>query len=53
MNRDHSEIVFTLDRSDSMQSMVESAINGFNRVLREQREVPGSEADPKVRPRRG
>jgi hypothetical protein len=25
-----------------MQSMVESAINGFNRVLREQREVPGS-----------
>jgi Mg-chelatase subunit ChlD len=42
MNKPHSEIVFILDRSGSMQSMVEAAISGFNRLLREQQQVPGS-----------
>lgn len=41
MNNSHTEIVFILDRSGSMQSMVEPAISGFNRLLREQQQVPG------------
>ena len=36
-----TEIVFILDRSGSMASMVEPAISGFNRLLREQNQVPG------------
>lgn len=36
-----TEIVFVLDRSGSMQTMVEPAITGFNRLLREQQEAPG------------
>jgi Mg-chelatase subunit ChlD len=41
MNNAHTEIVFVLDRSGSMQAMVEPAISGFNRLLREQQQVPG------------
>ena len=41
MNKSHTEIVFLLDRSGSMESMVEPAISGFNRLLREQQQVPG------------
>ena len=41
MNNAHTEIVFILDRSGSMHAMVEPAISGFNRLLREQQQVPG------------
>ena len=41
MNKPLTEIVFILDRSGSMQAMVEPAISGFNRLLREQQQVPG------------
>src|SRR6478736_708029 len=41
MNKSLTEIAFILDRSGSMQSMVEPAISGFNRLLREQQQVPG------------
>lgn len=41
MKKHHTEIVFILDRSGSMQAMVEPAISGFNRLLREQQQVPG------------
>ena len=37
-----TEIVFILDRSGSMQEMVEPAISGFNRLLREQQQAPGT-----------
>lgn len=37
-----TEIAFILDRSGSMSSMVEPAISGFNRLLREQQQAPGS-----------
>lgn len=36
MNDNLTEIAFILDRSGSMSSMVEPAIAGFNRLLREQ-----------------
>ncbi|MDP3849315.1 MAG: VWA domain-containing protein [Luteolibacter sp.] len=42
MNDKLTEIAFILDRSGSMQSMVEPAISGFNRLLREQQQEPGS-----------
>jgi hypothetical protein len=42
MNDNLTEIAFVLDRSGSMQSMVEPAISGFNRLLHEQQQVPGS-----------
>lgn len=42
MNDNLTEIAFILDRSGSMESMVEPAISGFNRLLREQQKVPGS-----------
>ena len=42
MNDPLTEIVFILDRSGSMESMVEPAISGFNRLLREQQKVSGS-----------
>lgn len=42
MNPHLTEIAFILDRSGSMESMVEPAISGFNRLLREQQQVPGS-----------
>jgi len=41
MNTNLTEIAFVLDRSGSMQSMVEPAIAGFNRFLREQQAAPG------------
>jgi len=41
MNKPLTEIVFILDRSGSMQAMVEPAISGFNRLLREQQQVTG------------
>jgi hypothetical protein len=39
MKKNLTEIAFILDRSGSMQSMVEPAISGFNRLLREQQAV--------------
>ncbi len=42
MKQHLTEIAFILDRSGSMQSMVEPAITGFNRLLREQQQAPGS-----------
>jgi uncharacterized protein YegL len=42
MNDNLTEIAFILDRSGSMGSMVEPAIAGFNRLLREQQQEPGS-----------
>lgn len=42
MNDNLTEIAFILDRSGSMQSMVEPAISGFNRLLREQQQESGS-----------
>ena len=41
MNKNLFEIAYILDRSGSMQRMVEPAIAGFNQFLREQREAPG------------
>lgn len=41
MNDNLTEIAFVLDRSGSMQSMVEPAISGFNSLLREQQQQPG------------
>jgi Mg-chelatase subunit ChlD len=37
-----TEIVFILDRSGSMHGMVQAAISGFNRLLTEQQQAPGS-----------
>jgi hypothetical protein len=39
MNKDYTEIAFILDRSGSMESCKEAAIEGFNRFLREQQNV--------------
>ena len=41
MNNNLTEISYILDRSGSMQPMVEPAIAGFNQFLREQTEAPG------------
>jgi uncharacterized protein YegL len=41
MNDNLTEIAFILDRSGSMESMVEPAISGFNRLLREQQQESG------------
>ena len=41
MNNNHTEIVFVLDRSGSMQSCQEAAIAGFNRFLVEQLQLEG------------
>ena len=41
MNKNLTEIAYILDRSGSMDSMVEPAIAGFNQFLKEQREAPG------------
>jgi len=41
MNNNHTEIVFVLDRSGSMQSCQEAAIAGFNRFLVEQQQLEG------------
>jgi len=42
MTKHLTEIAFILDRSGSMQGMVEPAISGFNRLLREQQQAPGA-----------
>jgi hypothetical protein len=42
MNDQLTEIAFILDRSGSMESMIEPAISGFNRLLREQQNESGS-----------
>jgi uncharacterized protein YegL len=41
MKHDLTEIAFILDRSGSMSSMVEAAISGFNRLLKDQQAAPG------------
>ncbi len=41
MNKDLTEIVFILDRSGSMSSHLNAAIQGFNGFLREQKDTPG------------
>jgi uncharacterized protein (DUF305 family) len=41
MNKNLTEIAYILDRSGSMTDMVEPAIAGFNRFLREQQDAPG------------
>ena len=41
MNKNLTEIAYILDRSGSMHGMVEPAIAGFNRFLREQQDAPG------------
>ncbi len=40
MNNKHTEIAFILDRSGSMQPLMESAISGFNDLLRDQTKAP-------------
>lgn len=40
-NNEVTELVFILDRSGSMGSMVEEAIGGFNSFLKEQQDLPG------------
>ncbi|MGB6223029.1 vWA domain-containing protein [Haloferula sp.] len=42
MNKHLTEIAYILDRSGSMNDMVEPAIAGFNQFLGEQRRAPGS-----------
>ena len=42
MNHNLTEIAYILDRSGSMQPMVEPAIAGFTQFLREQQEAPSS-----------
>jgi len=41
MKKNLTEIAYILDRSGSMEPMVEPAIAGFNAFLKEQREAPG------------
>jgi Mg-chelatase subunit ChlD len=41
MNQNYSEIVFVLDRSGSMESCREAAVDGFNSFLQEQQQVAG------------
>ena len=41
MNKKLTEIAYILDRSGSMQPLVESAITGFNSFLKDQQETPG------------
>ncbi len=40
MNLKHTELLFILDRSGSMQTMADAAISGFNHFLREQAAEP-------------
>ena len=42
MKQPYTEIVFILDRSGSMNSMIEPAISGFNRLLHDQQQVAGT-----------
>ena len=41
MNKNYTEIAFVLDRSGSMESCREAAMNGFNLFLREQQQAEG------------
>ena len=41
MNKNYTEIAFVLDRSGSMESCQDAAIEGFNRFLREQQQAEG------------
>ncbi len=41
MNKNYTEIAFVLDRSGSMQSCRDAALEGFNHFLREQQAVEG------------
>lgn len=41
MNPNLTEIAFVLDRSGSMESMVDAAIAGFNNLLHQQQQEPG------------
>lgn len=41
MNDQLTEILFILDRSGSMDSMHQEAIDGFNAFLKDQAELPG------------
>lgn len=41
MNKHYTEIAFVLDRSGSMESCQEAAIDGFNRFLAEQQQTEG------------
>ncbi len=41
MKNDYTEIAFVLDRSGSMESCADAAIEGFNRFLRDQQETQG------------
>jgi uncharacterized protein YegL len=41
MNKELTEIAFILDRSGSMSSHLNAAIDGFNGFLREQKDTPG------------
>lgn len=40
-NRELTELVFVLDRSGSMTGMERAVIDGFNRLVQKQRQVPG------------
>lgn len=41
MNKNLAEIAFILDRSGSMDSVADAAIEGFNHFLRDQQDAPG------------
>ena len=41
MKENYTEIAFILDRSGSMESCADAAIEGFNRFLRDQQEAKG------------
>nr|MBA3651086.1 VWA domain-containing protein [Chthoniobacterales bacterium] len=41
MKNNYAEIAFVLDRSGSMDSCRDAAIEGFNRFLKEQQQVEG------------
>ncbi len=41
MKENYTEIAFVLDRSGSMESCADAAIEGFNRFLRDQQEAKG------------
>ena len=41
MNTELTEIIFVLDKSGSMHSVVDDTIGGFNQFLKDQQEIPG------------
>ena len=42
MKANHTDITIVLDRSGSMQSVVDDTIGGFNRFLKDQQDTPGT-----------